>query len=112
MELVDSANLILRFVLELCALAALAYWNATTKVHIAGRIALAITVPLAAAVAWGLIVAPNAPLRVGSFARFGVELMVFAAAIGGLFARPRFMLGLIFALLYIINRALMIIWRQ
>lgn len=112
MELVKSANLILRFVLELCALAALAYWGATTKVNIAGRIALAITVPLAAAVAWALIVAPNAPLQAGSFARFGVELIVFAAAIGALFARNRFVWGLIFALLYIINRTLMIIWNR
>jgi Protein of unknown function (DUF2568) len=112
MELMDSANLILRF-----------SWSYALKLHwltgaqlpkctLLDGLQLAITVPLAAAVAWGLIVAPNAPLQVGPFARFGVELMMFAAAIGGLFARPRFMLGLIFALLYIINRALMIIWHQ
>jgi hypothetical protein len=41
METLKSANLVLRFLLELCALAALAYWGVTAKVQLAGRIALA-----------------------------------------------------------------------
>jgi len=80
MEVVKSANLVLRLLLELCALASLTYWGATTKLHLAGRILLAIAVPLVAAVVWGLIVAPSAPMHVGSVMRFGVELLVFAAA--------------------------------
>jgi Protein of unknown function (DUF2568) len=112
MDLVKSANLLLRFLLELCALAALAYWGATAKAHIAARIALAIAVPLAAAVAWALIVAPNTPRQAGPIARIGVEVLVFVTAIAGLAARQRFVLALIFAVLYIINRTLMIIWHQ
>ena len=112
MELVKSANLLLRFLLELCALAALAYWGATAKVRLAARIALAITVPLAAAVAWALIVAPNAPRQAGPVGRIGVEVLVFVTAIAALAARQRFVLALIFASLYIINRTLMIIWHQ
>ena len=112
MELVKSANLLLRFLLELCALAALAYWGATAKVHIAARVALAITVPLAAAVAWALIVAPNAPRHAAPVVRIGVEVLVFVTAIAALAARQRFVLALIFAVLYIINRTLMIIWHQ
>jgi Protein of unknown function (DUF2568) len=112
MELVKSANILLRFLLELCALAALAYWGATTRMRIAGRIILAITVPLAAAVVWALIVAPGAPLQVGSIARFGVELLVFVAAIAALVARRRLVLALIFGFLYVINRVLMVVWHQ
>jgi Protein of unknown function (DUF2568) len=112
MDLVKSANLVLRFLLELCALAALAYWGATTRFHLALRILLAIAVPLTAALVWGLIVAPSAPLRVGSVARFGVELLVFAAAIVALIVRHRMVLALILALLYIINRVLMAVWDQ
>jgi Protein of unknown function (DUF2568) len=73
---------------------------------------LAIIVPLTAAVVWGLIVAPGAPLQVGSVARFGVELLVFAAAIAALVVRHRLILALILALLYIINRILMAVWDQ
>ncbi len=112
MDLVKSTNLVLRFLLELCALAALAYWGATTRFHLAWRILLAITVPLTAAVVWGLIVAPGASLQVGFVARFGVELLVFAAAIAALVARHRLVLALILALLYIINRVLMAVWDQ
>src|SRR5215218_6778359 len=42
MAVVKSANLVLRLLLELCALASLVYWGATTKLHLAGRILLAI----------------------------------------------------------------------
>jgi hypothetical protein len=112
MDLVKSANLLLRLLLELCALAALAYWGATAKVHIAARIALAIAVPLAAAVAWALIVATQHATSGWAIARIGVEVLVFVTAIAGLAARQRFVLALIFAALYIINRTLMIIWHQ
>jgi hypothetical protein len=112
MEVVKSANLVLRFVLELGALASLAYWGATTRLQLAGRILLAIGVPLVAAVVWGLILAPNAPLHVGQVLRFGVEVLVFAAAIGALIARQRLVLVLIFVVLYIINRLLMAVWHQ
>jgi Protein of unknown function (DUF2568) len=83
-----SANVVLRFLLELCALAALAYWGATAKVQLAGRIALAIGIPLIAAVVWALVVAPRAPVDLGSGARLAVELLVFAAAIAALASRP------------------------
>ena len=112
MELVKSANVVLRFALELCVLAALAYWGATAKLHLVGRIALAITVPLAAAVAWALIVAPGAPLHVGLTARFAVELLVFGTAVAALVARRRVALAVILAVVYMLNRTLMIIWHQ
>jgi hypothetical protein len=38
MEVLRPGNLLLRFALELCALAALAYWGATTTLRLPGRI--------------------------------------------------------------------------
>jgi hypothetical protein len=38
MDVLKSGNLLLRFALELCALAALAYWGATTTLRLPGRI--------------------------------------------------------------------------
>jgi hypothetical protein len=112
MELLRSANLVLRFLLELCALAALGYWGASAKPQLAGRILLAIAVPLVAVVVWALIVAPRAPVQVPAAIRFGVELLVFAAAIAALLARQRLVLGVVFVVLYIINRSLMAVWHQ
>ncbi len=47
-----SANLALRFVLELAALAALAYWGFHTGHSLLGDVALGVGAPLLAAVIW------------------------------------------------------------
>ena len=107
-----TANLLLRFLLELCALAALGAWGAHTGSRVLTKIALATMVVLAAAVAWGLIVAPNAPVDAGPVLRWTIELAVFAGATASLFAigRPRYAAALV--LVYLVNRVLMAVWDQ
>jgi hypothetical protein len=75
-----AVNLGLRFCLELAALAALGWWGAQAGSSTALHIVLAIAAPLAAAVVWGLFVAPKARVHVGDEARLVIELAVFAAA--------------------------------
>jgi hypothetical protein len=62
METIKLANLALRFLLELCALAALAYWGFKTGESAVAKIGLGIGAPLLAAVLWGTFVAPGAPI--------------------------------------------------
>ncbi len=112
MEAVKQANLALRFLLELVALAALAYWGATTAASRALRILLAVVAPTVAAIAWFLFVAPNARVDAGPIVRLAVELLVFGAATAGLLARGRPGLALLLALTYIANRVLMSVWDQ
>ena len=73
-------NLVLRFVLELCALAALAYggWHATGPLW--ARAALAVLLPLLAAVAWGRWVAPKASHPLPDPLRLVPEWCVFGGA--------------------------------
>lgn len=80
----NTLNLALRFTLELCALAALAFWGAHVDASRAAALALAILAPLLAAVAWGLFVSPKAKIRAPGLIRLGVEGAVFLAAAGGL----------------------------
>ena len=75
-----ALNLGLRFCLELAALAALGWWGAQAGSSTALHVVLAIAAPLAAAVIWGLFVAPKARVRVGDEKRLVIELAVFAAA--------------------------------
>jgi Protein of unknown function (DUF2568) len=78
-------NDILRFLLELGALAALAYWGFSTQVGAAGWL-LGLGVPLAAAAFWGLAVSPKARVRTGLTGRVVLGLVVFglaAAALAG-----------------------------
>lgn len=111
-DTVKQANLALRFLLELVALAALAYWGATTATSKAVQILLALAAPTAAAIAWILFVAPNARVDAAPLVRLAVELLVFGAATAGLLARGRPVLALLLALVYIANRVLMSMWDQ
>lgn len=74
-------NAFLRFVLELAALAAFAIWGWRT-----GGIALAIGLPLLAALIWGAFVAPKAKWFLPLGARLCVELLIFGGATVALIA--------------------------
>ena len=112
MDIVKQANLALRFVLELAALAALGYWGATAGKGRLVRVGLAAVAPIVAAVTWMLFVAPNATFDVGPVARFVVELLVFGSAIAGLAVRKRRRPALLLAAAYAVNRVLMEVWDQ
>jgi hypothetical protein len=73
-------NLGLRFCVELAALVGLGWWGAQAGSGTGLHVVLAIAAPLAAAVVWGLFVAPKARVRVNDEARLVIELAVFAAA--------------------------------
>lgn len=57
------ANELLAFVVEVAALAALAWWGIDTGDGLAARVLLGVGVPAAAAVVWGLFAAPRARIR-------------------------------------------------
>ena len=111
MELLKSGNVLLRFLLELCVLAALAFWGATTRLRLPARIAIAIGLPLIVAVVWALVVSPGARIDLGPL-RLVVELAVFAAGVAALLARGRILPAVLLAILYLINKVLMTVWDQ
>src|SRR5437764_5435671 len=61
MEVIKTANVALRFLLELCILVALGYWGVQTGQGLLAKIGLGIGVPLVAAVVWGLVEASSSP---------------------------------------------------
>src|SRR5689334_23481657 len=65
MNTLHAANLGLRFLLELCMLAALGYWGFQAGDGPVLKIVLGLGAPLLAAVVWGLFIAPRAirPVR-------------------------------------------------
>ncbi|WP_435196814.1 YrdB family protein [Natronomonas sp. EA1] len=66
-----------RFLLELAALAALAYWGLRTGTTLLVQVALAVIAPLFAAGVWGTFVAPTAPYRLPELPRLGLEILLF-----------------------------------
>jgi Protein of unknown function (DUF2568) len=67
-----QANLAVCFLVELCALATLAYWGFTLDAPIAVRVVLGVATPLIAAIAWGTYVAPRARLSAPASMRLAV----------------------------------------
>jgi hypothetical protein len=104
LQTLQTLNLMLRFALELGILAALALWAWRRIERRALRLAAAVTLPLAAAVAWGAFVHGE---LVPSVTGVLVELGLFAAAAAALVAvrHPRLAAAFIGAV--VVNAGLM-----
>lgn len=107
-----SANLALRFLLEVGALAGLAYWGWQTGTILATRVLLGIGVPLIAAAMWGRFIAPKAPRRLEDPVRAGLEIMVFGAATVALVSAGAAMTGAIFGAAAAVSLLLMVVFGQ
>ncbi|HYF76264.1 MAG TPA: YrdB family protein [Symbiobacteriaceae bacterium] len=110
--MLQGANLGVRFLLEICALVGLGYWGFRTGNGGTARYVLGIGAPLLAAVVWGMFVAPKASIPVSGAVRMGLELVIFGSAAAALWAVGRTGLAAAFALVAVISRVLMIVWRQ
>jgi hypothetical protein len=102
----------LRFLLELCALAAAGYWGwSVSKGY--SRFLLTLGVPLFLAVLWGTFAVPGDPSRSGhspvpvpGVVRLLLELAIFAFAAWSLYNAGRPVLGLILAVLVVVHYVL------
>jgi hypothetical protein len=80
---VAGAALLVRFLLELCALAALAYGGWAAPGPLALRIALVVLLPVAAAVLWGRYASPRASVK-SPVGWLLTQLLVFGGAVAAL----------------------------
>ncbi|HEY2790089.1 MAG TPA: DUF2568 domain-containing protein [Gaiellales bacterium] len=106
-----AANLALRFLLELAALAGLADWG----LHTGGgpvRIVLALAAVGAAAVVWGMWCAPKSSRRLPQPGRTVVEAVVFGLGAAGFAAAGHASAAVVFAVLAVVNWVLLFAWGQ
>lgn len=101
-----AANLGLRFLLELCLLAALAY------VGLQVNVVLAVVFHVVAAVVWGMFVSPKARYRLGTGAWVGLQIVLFGCAVVGLIAAGSVVLGVVFGVVVAANLSLVLFWHQ
>jgi hypothetical protein len=107
-----AANLAVRFLLELCALAALGYWGVQAGQSTWARVGLGIGAPLVAAVVWGTFISPRAAIPVSLPVRLLLELIVFGAAVVALASAGQRTLAWVLALVVVINEVLLSVWKQ
>ena len=104
-----AANLALRFVLELSALTATAYWGFATASGLTQWV-LGLGAPALVAVVWGLFVSPKAKVELPRPAQFAIELLVFAAAALALIVADQPVLGIVLGGLELVSGTLNYIW--
>jgi len=107
MNAFESLVLLVRFVLELCMLAALGYWGFETGDSAAAQWALGLGVPVAAAVVWGMFIAPKARYPVPIAVWIGLQVVVFGAAALGLAAVASTGLAVLFVIAVVLHGAAM-----
>jgi hypothetical protein len=112
MAVLKGANLALAFILELCMLAALAYWGFQTGPVPVWNIVLGIGAPLLIAVVWGLFLAPKAVVKVSPAARLALKVVVFGLAVVALFAAGQPTLAWALGIAFVVNQVLGFVWKQ
>ncbi len=110
--MLQTANLALRFILELCALASLGYWGFHTYKGLFLKIAWGIGAPLLLAFVWGMLGSPGATVKLSASLHLLLELVVFGLPAIALYAAGKQTLALSYGIAVVINRALMYIWQQ
>src|SRR3954467_12874557 len=110
--MLKAANLTLAFVLELAALAALAYWGVQAGGSGPGPILLGLGAPLALGIIWGLFLAPKAGRRLPQPARLAAKVAVFGVVALALAAAGQPAAALLFAAVVAANLALSVAWQQ
>jgi uncharacterized protein DUF2568 len=108
---VKAANLGLKFLLELAAIAAFAYWGASHSPVILA-VSLAIVIPAAFVTAWGIWAAPRSPRRLRRPARVVFELGCFALAAVALIAAGAAVVGIAYAVVAAVNAVLLAAFGQ
>ena len=112
MTILRAINAGIAFALELAMLAAFAYWGYGVGEGAIIRWALAIGLPLVAIVLWSLLFAPRAqkrlPLVPGALWSLGLFLLAALA----LFVSDQAALAIGMASVAIVNRVLVLVWKQ
>src|SRR5512145_18122 len=112
MDVLKGINLAVRFLLELCMLAAVGYWGFQTQSGWGMKLILGIGLPLLIAVVWGLFVAPKAIYPLSGVPHMVLALILLGSGAVALFASGKPTLGWVYAITLIVNQVLLIIWKQ
>jgi len=107
MDAFESLTLLIRFLLELCMLAALGYWGFETGDSAVAQWGLGLGVPVAAAVVWGMFIAPKARYPVPIAVWIGLQVVLFGAAALAVAAVASTGLGVLFVIAVVVHGAAM-----
>lgn len=112
MEPLKLLNIGFRFLLELCILVIFGYWGFKTGDNAFMEFLLGLGAPILFAVVWGTFLAPKSPRHLHEPWLFLLELVIFSVTCWALYSTGKTDLTVVFGSVYILNKILMVIWRQ
>jgi hypothetical protein len=112
MDALKVLNLAVRFLLELCMLAAVGYWGFKTQAGWLLKILLGIGLPVLIAVLWGAFLAPKATHPLSGVSFLTLELILLASGSVALFASGKPSLGWVYTVTFFVNKMLLVVWKQ
>jgi hypothetical protein len=112
LAILQSANLILRLLVELGVLVAVFTWAASLPFPYLARVASAIATPLLLAWTWAVLLSPGSSVPIPEVSRTILQLCVFAIAALALVGAGRPNTAIVFGTVAVANAALMTAWNQ
>ena len=106
-----ALSLALKFLLELAAFAAFAYWGATIGSGVV-PVLIAVAAPALAILLWARFAAPRSSTRLPAATRVPFELVVFALAVAALVAAGAPVAAVVLGVLTVASTALLTHYRQ
>jgi hypothetical protein len=112
MNALKGINLGVRFLLELCMLAAVGYWGFKTHSSWAMKILFGIGLPLLLAVIWGYFMAPRSAHRLSGILFTIMDFILLGSGVVALYASGQINLAWIYAVVLVISEILRLLWKQ
>jgi hypothetical protein len=112
MDALKGINLAVRFLLELCMLAAVGYWGFKSQSGWGMKLMLGIGLPVLIAVVWGLFVAPKAIYPLSGIPHMLLALILLGSGAIALFASGNPAPGWMYTIILIVNQVFLILWKQ
>lgn len=109
MDVLKNINLTVRFALELCMLATYGWWGYHSGMGTMKGVLLAIILPLAVAIAWGLFLSPKAKVKLPIGTRVVMELILFGVAAWLLYSAGMVAQGMALLIIFAINRVILLL---
>jgi hypothetical protein len=107
-----AVNTGLAFFLELAMLVGFGYWGFSGDKSVLMKWLLGLGLPVVVAVVWGMFFAPKAGHRLKITSGALLSLMLFLLAAAALFSTQQPVLAIVFAVTAVVNRALVLVWKQ
>jgi hypothetical protein len=112
MDILKGLNLLVRFLLELCMYVAVGYWGFKFNSGWVLKIIFGIGLPVLMAVLWGMFLAPRATRPMSGISRELLEWILMGSGSAALFASGKPTLGWMYTITLIVNKVLLVLWKQ